>query len=83
MKETTPYQLNALKGKQDTQKQLSFASSIESAVATIAQEHVPAMGRARSKNPRLPHQKHEGDTSYPPLITWGKLLIVALRKRGI
>lgn len=62
MKETTPYQLRAIKEKQTTQQILSFASPVESAAAPIAQELVPAMGRARAKYQRLPHQKHGGES---------------------
>jgi len=58
MKQMTPYKFKALKLKQDVQKILGFDEHGQGAAAPVAQEHLPAMGRARPKKPRLPHQKY-------------------------
>jgi phage replication initiation protein len=44
----------------------------QGAAAPVAQEHLPATGRARPKKPRLPHQKHGG--GFPPVNNMGETL---------
>ena len=59
LKNTSPTQLNT---KQEHAKQ--------GAAAPVAQEHLPATGRARAKKTRLPHQKHGADC--PPFNNMGE-----------
>lgn len=71
MKQTTPYKLKAIKQKQDVQKIFGFDEHGQGAVAPVAQEHLPATGRARAKKSRLPHQKHGVET---PINNMGETL---------
>jgi len=72
LKETSPKKLQALKNKADVQKIFGITEEQKGAAAPVAQEHLPATGRARPKKPRTPHQKHGGDDS--PLNNMGETL---------
>ncbi len=71
MKQTTPYELKAIKQKQDVQKIFGFDEHGQGAAAPVVQEHLPTTGRARPKKPRLPHQKHEVES---PINNMGETL---------
>ena len=72
LKETSPKKLQALKNKADVQKIFGITEEQKGAAAPVAQEHLPATGRARPKKPRTPHQKHGGDC--PPVNNMGETL---------
>ena len=58
--------------KQVSEKLLNTSKelSMQGAAAPVAQEHLPATGRARAKKPRLPHQKHGANC--PPFNNMGE-----------
>jgi hypothetical protein len=85
MKQTTPYEL-AIKKKALNQASPLFAEQNAPVLAARDKEDEEATTKttrsARAKNPRLPHQKHGGDTSFSPINNMGETADSGLEKAG-